>query len=68
MADPIPEVLLARLALCRSAEGQGIAPALLANAFKHVLMASGALLLIRFCHALATNPFEHLQDSQTIQE
>lgn len=38
--DPIPVVVLARLAVCRSVQGQGIARALLADAFERVLMAS----------------------------
>jgi predicted N-acetyltransferase YhbS len=40
MPDPIPVVVLARLAVCRSVRGQGIARALLADAFERVLMAS----------------------------
>jgi GNAT superfamily N-acetyltransferase len=40
MPDPIPEVVLARLAVCRSVQGQGIARALLADAFERVLQAS----------------------------
>ena len=40
MAIPIPVVVLARLAVCRSIEGQGIARALLGDAFERVLMAS----------------------------
>ena len=40
MPDPIPVVLLARLAVCRSAQGLGIARALLADAFDRVLQAS----------------------------
>jgi len=40
MPDPIPVVVLARLAVCRSVQGQGIARALLADAFERVLMAS----------------------------
>jgi GNAT superfamily N-acetyltransferase len=40
MPDPIPVVVLARLAVCRSIQGQGIARALLADAFERVLMAS----------------------------
>jgi len=40
MPDPIPVVLLARLAVCLSAQGQGIARALLADAFERVLQAS----------------------------
>ena len=40
MPDPIPVVVLARLAVCRSVRGQGIARALLADAFDRVLMAS----------------------------
>jgi len=40
MPDPIPVVVLARLAVCCSVQGQGIARALLADAFERVLMAS----------------------------
>lgn len=40
MPDPIPVVVLARLAVCRSVQGQGIARALLADAFERVLIAS----------------------------
>ena len=40
MPDPIPVVVLARLAVCHSIQGQGIARALLADAFERVLMAS----------------------------
>ncbi|MFZ4567059.1 MAG: GNAT family N-acetyltransferase [Prochlorococcaceae cyanobacterium] len=40
MPDPIPVVVLARLAVCRSQQGKGLARALLANAFERVLQAS----------------------------
>ncbi|WP_411876480.1 GNAT family N-acetyltransferase [Vulcanococcus limneticus] len=40
MPDPIPVVVLARLAVCRSVQGRGIARALLADAFERVLQAS----------------------------
>jgi GNAT superfamily N-acetyltransferase len=40
MPEPIPVVLLARLAVCRSAQGVGIARALLADAFDRVQQAS----------------------------
>jgi GNAT superfamily N-acetyltransferase len=40
MPDPIPVVLLARLAVCRSVQGRGVARALLADAFERVLKAS----------------------------
>ncbi|MCT0199310.1 GNAT family N-acetyltransferase [Synechococcus sp. CS-1325] len=40
MPDPIPVVLLARLAVCRSVQGSGIGRALLADAFERVLQAS----------------------------
>ena len=43
MPDPIPVVVLARLAVCRSVQGRGIARALLADAFERVLQASDAL-------------------------
>jgi hypothetical protein len=37
---PIPVVVLTRLAVCRSIQGQGIARALLADAFERVFRAS----------------------------
>jgi len=40
MPDPIPVVLLARLAVCRSHQGKGLARALLADALERVLLAS----------------------------
>jgi GNAT superfamily N-acetyltransferase len=40
MPAPIPVVVLARLAVCRSVQGRGIARALLADAFERVLQAS----------------------------
>ena len=40
MPDPIPVVVLARLAVCRTVQGRGIARALLADAFERVLQAS----------------------------
>lgn len=40
MPDPIPVVVLTRLAVCHSIQGQGIALALLADAFERVLVAS----------------------------
>jgi GNAT superfamily N-acetyltransferase len=40
MPNPIPVVVLARLAVCRSVQGQGIARALLADVFERVLWAS----------------------------
>jgi GNAT superfamily N-acetyltransferase len=40
MPEPIPVVLLARLAVCRSAQGVGVARALLADAFDRVQQAS----------------------------
>jgi GNAT superfamily N-acetyltransferase len=40
MPDPIPVVVLARLAVCRSQQGKGLARALLADAFERVLLAS----------------------------
>lgn len=40
MPDPIPVVVLARLAVCGSVQGQGLARALLADAFERVLQAS----------------------------
>jgi len=43
MPDPIPVVVLARLAVCRSVQGRGIARALLADAFERVLQASAQI-------------------------
>lgn len=40
MPDPVPVVVLARLAVCRNFQGQGIARALLADAFERVLQVS----------------------------
>ena len=40
MPDPIPVVVLARLAVCSSVQGQGLSRALLADAFERVLQAS----------------------------
>jgi GNAT superfamily N-acetyltransferase len=40
MPDPIPVVVLARLAVCRSQQRKGLARALLADAFERVLLAS----------------------------
>lgn len=40
MPDQIPVVVLARLAVCRSQQGKGLARALLADAFERVLLAS----------------------------
>jgi GNAT superfamily N-acetyltransferase len=40
MPDPIPVVVLARLAICSSVQGQGLSRALLADAFERVLQAS----------------------------
>ena len=40
MPDPVPAVVLARLAVCQSAQGQGIARALLADAFERILQVS----------------------------
>jgi GNAT superfamily N-acetyltransferase len=40
MPDPIPVVVLARLAVCKSQQRKGLARALLADAFERVLQAS----------------------------
>jgi hypothetical protein len=40
MPDPILVVVLARLAVCRSSQGKGLARAVLADAFERVLQAS----------------------------
>jgi len=39
MPDPIPVIVLARLAVCRTVQGQGVGRALLADAFERVLQA-----------------------------
>ena len=40
MPDPIPVIVLARLAVCRTVQGQCVGRALLADAFERVLQAS----------------------------
>ncbi len=40
MPDPIPVVVLARLAVCRSQQGKGLARALLADAFERLVLVS----------------------------
>lgn len=40
MPDPISVIVLVRLAVCRTVQGQGVGRALLADAFERVLQAS----------------------------
>ena len=64
MPDPIPVVVLARLAVCRSVQGQGIARALLADAFERVLQASEHIgvrgIVVHAASAEARNFYLHL--------
>ena len=64
MPDPIPVVVLARLAVCRSVQGQGIARALLADAFERVLMASKQIgvrgLVVHAASASARDFYLHM--------
>ena len=64
MPDPIPVVVLARLAVCRTVQGQGIARALLADAFERVLQASEQIgvrgILVHAASAGARNFYLHL--------
>jgi len=64
MPDPIPVVVLARLAVCRSVQGQGIARALLADAFERVLRASEHIgvrgIVVHAASAEARNFYLHL--------
>jgi GNAT superfamily N-acetyltransferase len=62
--DPIPVVLLARLAVCRSVQGRGIARALLADAFERVLQASERIgvrgIVVHAASAEARNFYLHM--------
>jgi GNAT superfamily N-acetyltransferase len=62
--DPIPVVLLARLAVCRSVQGRGIARALLADAFERVLQASERIgvrgIVVHAASADARNFYLHM--------
>ena len=64
MPDPIPVVVLARLAVCRSLQGRGIARALLADAFERVLMASDQIgvrgVVVHAASAAARKFYLHL--------
>lgn len=64
MPDPIPVVVLARLAVCRSAQGQGLARAVLADAFERVLRASEHIgvrgILVHAASAAARNFYLHM--------
>jgi GNAT superfamily N-acetyltransferase len=64
MPDPIPVVVLTRLAVCRSIQGQGIARALLADAFERVLMASEQIgvrgLVVHAASAAAREFYRHM--------
>jgi GNAT superfamily N-acetyltransferase len=64
MPDPIPVVVLARLAVCRSAQGQGLARAVLADAFERVLQASEQIgvrgILVHAASAAARNFYLHM--------
>lgn len=59
MPDPIPVVVLARLAVCCSAQGHGLARAVLADAFERVLQASEQIgvrgILVHAASAAARN-------------
>lgn len=62
--DSIPVVLLARLAVCRSVQGRGIARALLADAFERVLQASERIsvrgIVVHAASADARNFYLHM--------
>ena len=64
MPDPIPVVVLARLAVCCSAQGQGLARAVLADAFERVLQASEQIgvrgILVHAASAAARNVYLHM--------
>lgn len=64
MPDPIPVVVLARLAVCCSAQGQGLARAVLADAFERVLQASEQIgvrgILVHAASAAARNFYLHM--------
>ena len=64
MPDPIPVVVLAGLAVCRSIQGQGIVRAFLADAFGRVLMASEQIgvrgLVVHAASAAAREFYLHM--------
>jgi GNAT superfamily N-acetyltransferase len=64
MPDPIPVVVLARLAVCSSVQGQGVARALLADALARVLQASEQIgvrgILVHAASAQARAFYLHL--------
>ncbi|MFT5339529.1 MAG: GNAT superfamily N-acetyltransferase [Cyanobium sp.] len=64
MPDPIPVVVLARLAVCRSVQGQGLARALLADAFERVLLASEQIgvrgIVVHAASAAARDLYLHM--------
>jgi GNAT superfamily N-acetyltransferase len=64
MPDPIPVVVLARLAVCSSVQGQGLSRALLADAFERVLQASEQIgvrgILVHAASATARSFYLHM--------
>jgi len=64
MPDPIPVVVLARLAVCCSAQGQGLARAVLADAFERILQASEQIgvrgILVHAASAAARSFYLHM--------
>ena len=64
MPDPIPVVVLARLAVCRSVQGHGLARALLADAFERVVRASEQIgvrgIVVHAASATARSFYLHL--------
>jgi len=64
MPDPIPVVILARLAVDRSVQGRGLARALVADACRRVLLASEQIgvrgLLVQAASVEARNLYLHL--------
>lgn len=64
MPDPIPVVVLARLAVCCSAQGQGLARAVLADAFERVMRAREQIgvrgILVHAASAAARNFYLHM--------
>ena len=64
MPDPIPVVVLARLAVCRSAQSKGLARAVLADAFERILQASEQIgvrgILVHAASAAARNFYLHM--------
>lgn len=64
MPDPIPVVVLARLAVCCSTQGHGLARAVLADAFERVLQASEQIgvrgILVHAASTAARNFYLHM--------